>query len=250
MREVFHKRKAEHHSDPGSHQRIAPEIIEQLEGIPIRSQPGERRRDALKSDLRNLIPENSDAVRQKHLHGKADRQKNQPILKQGRRHFSSAELSGKAIPIAHNRPLRHLREHREIRSCLKKRRLPSNFPPVQIRLIGDHLKDIEGKSHRKRKRKRKHLCGRQKSKNLAEDKNRRIQRSHRSKSRLLPGIPDCAANRIVDHRQRNQKNQCKKSSARVKHKASQKQNSIPVLSGGQVKYTQKNWQKNSKELPV
>ena len=56
MREVFHKRKAEHHSDPGRHQRIAPEIIEQLEGIPVRSQPGERRRDTLKSDLRNLIP--------------------------------------------------------------------------------------------------------------------------------------------------------------------------------------------------
>ena len=102
MVKVLNKFIAQHHQNSRCHQRITPEIKIQLQRIACGPKPGKGRGNALKPDHLKIIPQNSDSVRQKHFHPKADHEILEAVLKLLRAALSScAELP---VVITHDGP--------------------------------------------------------------------------------------------------------------------------------------------------
>ena len=79
--EVLNVWEAEHDPDSRCHQGIAFKVKIELKGIGKGTQPCQRGGDALKADRLNVVPQNSQPVRQQHLGRQTEDEKPQTFLK-------------------------------------------------------------------------------------------------------------------------------------------------------------------------
>ena len=148
MKKVHHKVESEHHSDPGRHERIAPEVHIEAHGIADRAYPRERCGDALIADLFDLVPQKAEPVGKKDLHAESQYEEEQAVAERLRRNRPLALFKPYVVP-PHDRSLRHLREHGKIDHRIDDIRPPCDLAPEQVGLVRDHLEQVEAESQGK-----------------------------------------------------------------------------------------------------
>ena len=185
--------EAQHHGKAAGHQGIAPEIKIQLEGIGIGAQPGQRCGNTFIADLGQFIPQDPDPVGQQDFHAQTDHEEDHAVFNgpQG----DPAFLFKVPFAVAHDRTLGDLGEHGEIDGRIDKAGPYLDLPCIDIRLEGDHLKDIE--THAQGQQGGVHL----QRQDLAENQEEYI-RSHRDPQILFalggPGRPEPASGLHID----------------------------------------------------
>ena len=243
----------QHQTDASRHQGVAPEIKIQLQRISHRTQPCQRRGNTLKTDLGDLVPEDPKSVRDQDLHAKSDRKKAHPVLHllqcddSGDKHCPSPDIGrllDPALRKPHDRALCDLGKHREIGCSLGKGRSPAHIAPVQVRLIGDHLENIEAQSKRKKR------CPHLQRQDLKEDQDQDID--HHDDDQHLPLLclsapagrhPYHLAHQVVDKHQ-SQKQQDKPfGSGGIENQTPHKKQGILVCGWNNPVYDHENGQK-------
>ena len=150
--EVLRIAETEDPADADGHIRIAGEVKidleEEQEGRQPRTEEGQPRR--VGSEVGNDL---ARVIRQQHLLGKTGGKAQDAVEDHPRIRAALRQLRSDLL-IAHDRALRHFREHADVQQEIREALRAVVLPAVDVDQIGQRLEGIEGNAQRQRSRRR------------------------------------------------------------------------------------------------
>ena len=211
----------------------------QAKRIAHRAHPGQRRRNALIPDLADLVPERAQRVRQKDFHSQSQDKEKQAVAEGFSRDRSLPLFKSDIVP-PHNGTLGHLWEHGKIDHRVHDVGAPCDLPPKEIRLIGDHLEQVEAESQWE------HDLVSKPGQDLEQNERTRVYEDRQIKSSSVPGLHASLVSgehhltkNIIDDRKACE--QCRHAPRPhgIKNNAPEKQDHFPEPRGRNEIYDQK-----------